>query len=177
GYYATLSWLPALLKDHQMASAQAGWMLSFSAFPGMAAALATPLLAKRVPERLLVGGVVGFCGAAYLGLVLAPVSLAYLWMVLLGVGQGLGINLALGFIIARAPDSGLAAQLSTMAQAVGYLLAAAGPFLLGALHQLSGEWTLPLIALGVVLVPLGICGLGASRERFVAEDRADSARC
>jgi CP family cyanate transporter-like MFS transporter len=34
-----------------------------------------------------------------------------------------------------------------MAQSAGYLLAAAGPFMFGALHALSGSWTLSLIAL------------------------------
>jgi CP family cyanate transporter-like MFS transporter len=34
-----------------------------------------------------------------------------------------------------------------MAQSAGYLIAAAGPFLFGALHALSGSWTLSLIAL------------------------------
>jgi CP family cyanate transporter-like MFS transporter len=42
-----------------------------------------------------------------------------------------------------------------MAQSAGYLLAAAGPFLFGALHAVSGDWTLSLLVLlvsGVALI-------------------------
>ncbi|WP_285773141.1 hypothetical protein [Microtetraspora sp. NBRC 13810] len=45
----------------------------------------------------------------------------YLWMILLGLGQGAAISLAMLFIVLRAADSRHAAQLSSMAQGVGYL--------------------------------------------------------
>ena len=41
-----------------------------------------------------------------------------------------------------------------MAQTGGYLIAAAGPLLAGALHDLSGGWTVTLLFLIVVLAPL-----------------------
>ena len=37
-----------------------------------------------------------------------------------------------------------------MAQSVGYLIASAGPFAMGALHGIIGSWTLPLVVLLVV---------------------------
>jgi CP family cyanate transporter-like MFS transporter len=43
--------------------------------------------------------------------------------------------------------------LSTLAQSVGYLVAAAGPFGLGLLQGVLGSWTVPLVILvGVTLV-------------------------
>ncbi|GLW05236.1 hypothetical protein Misp01_03660 [Microtetraspora sp. NBRC 13810] len=42
-------------------------------------------------------------------------------MILLGLGQGAAISLAMLFIVLRAADSRHAAQLSSMAQGVGYL--------------------------------------------------------
>jgi CP family cyanate transporter-like MFS transporter len=171
GYYAMLNWLPTILEDHGMAAGRAGWMLSFSAFPGMAAALATPLLGHRLRPQVLVVAGVASCAAGYAGLIVAPMSGTYGWMVLLGVGQGIAISLALGYIVARAPDSRHAAELSTMAQGVGYLIACTGPFLLGALHSATGGWTVPLVLLLAVLVPLLVAGLGACRARHVL-DRA-----
>ncbi len=167
-YYATLTWLPTLFEDHHMPAAQAGWMLSFSSFPAIAAALATPALDRRSrrPATMIVVCVVT-CAIGYLGLIVAPVPLVYLWMVNLGVGQGIGISLALGYIVARAPDSHHTAHLSTMAQSVGYLIACLGPLTLGALHDLTSGWTVPFAVLALILVPLFFVGLGASRDRLV----------
>lgn len=168
GYYATLSWLPTLFETHHLSSTQAGWLLSFSSFPGMAAALLTPALARRLPRSaLLVTASVTLSAAAYVGLLTAPVGGRYVWMLLLGFGQGVAISLALGYIVARAPDSHHAAHLSTMAQGVGYLIACTGPFLVGAIHGLTGGWRVPLLLLLAVLVPLLVAGLGASRPRHV----------
>lgn len=169
GFYATLSWLPTLFEDHHMHAARAGWMLSYSTFPGMAGALLAPLLARRRGPAPVVVGSAACYAVAYAGLIADPVPLAYLWATVLGFAQGLALNLALGFIVARARDSHQAAHLSTMAQGVGYLLASAGPFLLGALHDLTGGWTVPLLMLVAVMVPFLACGLGAGRNRYVLE--------
>lgn len=168
GYYATLTWLPTLLEDHHMAASHAGWMLSFSSFPAIAASLTTPTLARRSRHpSSMVALCVTLCAIGYLGLIVAPVSLAYLWMVALGLGQGVGFGLALGYMVARAPDSHHTAQLSMMAQSVGYLIACIGPLALGAIHDLTSGWTVPMLTLTLVLVPLLLTGLGASRDRQV----------
>jgi hypothetical protein len=54
-----------------------------------------------------------------------------------------------------------------MAQGVGYVLAAAGPLALGAIHDATGSWTAPIITLLVMLVPLALAGIGAARNRHV----------
>lgn len=169
GYYSALAWIPTLLEAHGMSASQAGWMLSYSSFPGVAAALATPILiqGRAGSARVLVVTAVVLCACGYLTLATTPVSLPYLWLTVLGIGQGMSLGLALSFIVARAPDVHHTAHLSTMAQSVGYLIASVGPFGLGALHDLSGGWTVPMLALIVVLVPLLIAGLGASRDRHV----------
>ena len=40
-----------------------------------------------------------------------------------------------------------------MAQTVGYLVAAAGPLVVGILREASGGWTVPLVFLLAMLVP------------------------
>jgi MFS transporter, CP family, cyanate transporter len=107
------------------------------------------------------------CAAGYLGLIVDPVKLSYVWMAVLGAGQGAMVSLALSYIALRSPDPRHTAQLSTMAQGAGYLIASVGPFGLGALHDLTGSWTLPMLALTVLLIPQLLAGLAASRERHV----------
>lgn len=173
GYYSGVTWIPTLLQDHGMSAGQAGWMLSYSSFPGLAMALITPLAVRGRPRRAA-GAVVATvvaCGIGYLGLIAAPVSLAYLWLTILGLGQGMAISLALGFIVARAPDVHHTAHLSTMAQSAGYLIASVGPVGIGVLHDVTGGWTVPMLTLTVILIPLLIAGLGASRDRHILDKR------
>jgi CP family cyanate transporter-like MFS transporter len=169
-FYTTLSWLPAILEDHGMSQGAAGWILSYSFFPAMAASFATPVIQRRIKwQPLLVIALVALWGSAYVGLMIGPTDAPYLWGTLLGIGQGVSLALALGFIVARAPDPHLTAHLSTMAQGVGYLIAAAGPFLVGALHALTDGWTVPLLLLIANLIPLTIVGLVACRDGHVLE--------
>jgi MFS transporter, CP family, cyanate transporter len=176
GYYVTLTWLPTLLQDHGMDAHSAGWMLSFSAFPGIAAALVSPALARRVRPTWVPIVISVLCyAAAYGGLAVAPVHAPYLWMTLLGLGQGASISLSLSYIAWRSPDARHTAQVSTMAQGFGYLTASLGPIGIGAIHTVSGNWTVPLTVLAALLVPQLIAGALASRERLVLAPREASA--
>lgn len=168
GYYSMLTWVPTIFTDHHMPAAQAGWMLSFSSFPGVVAALATPLLERRMRHRfVMVIAVVVLCATGYTGMAADPVPLAYLWMTALGLGQGAAVTLALGYIVARSPDTAHTGQLSTMAQGTGYIVACLGPFGVGILHAATGGWMVPALALAAVLAVELIAGIQASRDRHV----------
>jgi CP family cyanate transporter-like MFS transporter len=168
GFYATLSWLPTIARAHGVSATHAGWLLSLASFAGMLGALSAPSFERRL-RRPAVAVVVSvlLSGAGYTGLLVAPGSAIIVWCLLFGAGQGAPLALALGYIVARAPDSHHAAQLSTMAQSVGYLIAATAPFAMGALHDATGGWTLPMVMLLVSLVPMLLTGLVASQDRHV----------
>jgi CP family cyanate transporter-like MFS transporter len=149
----------------------AGWMLSFSAFPGILASLVTPVVPQRVrPTWLPVAVAVALTGVAYLGFGVMPLAGSYLWMTMLGLGQGASISLSLTYIVWRSPDTHHTGQLSTMSQGFGYLLAGLGPLGIGAAHSLTGSWTVPLSILGLLLlVQLGF-GTWASRPVHVGRE-------
>ncbi len=172
GFYGTLSWLPTIARSHGLSATHAGLLLSLASFAGMFGALAAPWFERRVARgATAVGLTVTACAVGYGGLLLYPGPLLDLWCLLFGVGQGAQLALALGYIVARAPDSHHAAQLSTMAQSVGYLIASAGPFAMGALHAATGSWTLPVALLLLSLVAVLGAGLIASQDRHVLEPR------
>ena len=169
-YYAILTWVPSLLRDHGVSAHQAGWLLAFSNFPSILASLVTPALARRCrPTWLPIAVVVALCGLGFLALAVAPVALAYPAMVVLGLGQGAGLTLALCTIVWRSPDAKHTGHVSTMAQGFGYLFGGLGPLAFGLLHTLTGGWNVPLLALGLLLVVQMIVGVAASRERYVLE--------
>lgn len=51
-----------------------------------------------------------------------------------------------------------------MAQCVGYLMAAAGPLLLGQLHDWTGGWTAPLLITAAISVAGAFTGMLAGRN-------------
>jgi CP family cyanate transporter-like MFS transporter len=132
------------------------------------ASLLLPVVAARVRDQRALALVPPlFWAAGLLGVLLAPRSATVLWMVLLALGQGSGIALVLTLIVLRSPDAGRAASLSGMAQGAGYALAAAGPLVLGAVHQATGSWHDPLLLMLAFAAVLLVSGVGAAAPRFV----------
>jgi MFS transporter, CP family, cyanate transporter len=175
-YYVTLTWLPEILQAEGMGAARAGWMLGLSQAVAIVTMFLAPMIAGRRPsQRGVVVVAVGTSGVGALGLLVAGSTASTLWVVLLGLGQGASFSLALTFFALRSPDPGHAAALSGMAQSVGYLLAAGGPFLFGVLRDVTGAWKVPLLLLLTVTVCLLITGIGAARDAHVGISVPDQA--
>jgi CP family cyanate transporter-like MFS transporter len=83
------------------------------------------------------------------------------------MGSGASIALALTLMVLRAPDADHTAELSGMAQTVGYLVGGLGPLAVGALHDATGGWRTPIAALLLLHLPLLAAGLVAGRPRMV----------
>jgi MFS transporter, CP family, cyanate transporter len=164
-FYSLLSWLPDLLRDAGLSSAKAGAMLSIAMLLGLPTSLAVPeLLARARDERWLALFPPVLYSAGFAGLLAAPATLTPLWMALLGLGQGAGISVALAYVVQRSPDAAHAAALSGMAQGVGYVIAAAGPIGIGAVHDLTGGWRDPILVLLAVTAGLAACSLPLARR-------------
>ncbi|MGW7413235.1 CynX/NimT family MFS transporter [Streptomyces sp. NPDC054863] len=166
--YVLIAWMPTIFTDHGMSRSTAGVIFAFNNLIQVAGAFAVPLLAGRMrSQRPLVALVASLVAAGYVGLMVAPVSGAWLWSAILGVGQGGAVGLALTLIVLRSGDAATAARLSGMAQTIGYLLAAVGPLAAGAVYQTTGSWTVPIaLMLGVCAAAL-VVGLFAARDRKV----------
>ncbi|MFE1762856.1 CynX/NimT family MFS transporter [Streptomyces angustmyceticus] len=166
--YVTIAWMPTIFTDHGMGKGEAGLVFAFSTLVQMVGSFIVPMLAGRMRrQRLLAVAVSGLMACGVVGLLLAPVAGAWLWATLLGVGQGGALGLALTMMVLRSGDAHTAARLSGMAQTGGYLLAAAGPLVLGAVHQATHGWTVPLVLLIAVCVGLSLVGMGAGRDQRI----------
>lgn len=163
--YTVVTWLPTILTDHGMDSSTAGVVFAFNNLVQVVSAFLVPLAAGRMSsQRSLVTLLVLLNAGGFVGLILDPVSGAWLWAVLLGLAQGGSFGLALTMLVLRAGNAGVAARLSGMAQTIGYLIAALGPVGAGALRQLTGGWTLPLAILLATCGLALVAGLGAGRD-------------
>jgi CP family cyanate transporter-like MFS transporter len=174
GFYATLAWLPSIFRSHGASDAHAGLLLSLSMVVGLSTALATPALATRLrDQRLLVIGCCVLTAAGFAGILLAPMSAPYLWVALLGLGENASFPLALMLIVLRGGNVASTEGLSTMAQSLGYVLAALFPLTVGAIHAATGSWTPALILLLVLVLPQLLVGLPAGADRRVSPSAPD----
>ena len=165
GFYATLAWLPSVFHSHGISTTRAGVLLSLSLLVGLIPALTVPSMAARARDQRLFALAFVTCAAAgWIGIILAPTTVPYLWVVLLGLGQNASFPLALTLIVLRGGTVTSTAGLSTLVQTVGYLVGAAGPLVIGVLHDVSGSWTPALIVLLALLVPQLLVGVAAGRD-------------
>jgi len=163
-YYAALSWLPTIFQDRGASAVTAGNLLALMGVGNLATSLIVPVLAHRRPGQrgLVVPSLIG-TAAGLAGSLWAPLGSAPFWVLVLGVSQGSCLGLAIFFMLARAPDAGVAASLSAFAQSVGYLVASAGPLEVGLLHSATGSWNLPMVLLLVLCAAELAAGLLAGR--------------
>ena len=80
--------------------------------------------------------------------------------------------LILTLLALRARTSEGVAALSAFTQCAGYLIATAGPVLIGALHDLTDSWTVPLAVTATTAAVMGLLGLRVARPRFLEDELA-----
>jgi len=171
--YCTFGWLVPILRDRGLDPVTAGLVVSVSVLCQVIASLLAPSIAIWGRDQRLcnvLAMVVTLIGL--LGLLFTPLSLIWPWAILLGIGQGSSIAIALTIIVLRSSDAHVAAQLSSMAQSVGYTLAACGPLLVGPLHSLTGDWRAVGVMYVVLSVSAALAGIGAGRNLLVGTKRA-----
>jgi CP family cyanate transporter-like MFS transporter len=163
GFYVVITWLPQVFQDNGVSAESAGWLLFGFQAVAVLTSLAVPVVLRWARDQRAVAVVSSaVLLAGYLGLVVAP-AWALLWSIVLGLGGGACLVLALAFLGLRAPDPAAAGALSAMAQSIGYLLAAVGPVIFGWLHTVSAGWRAPLILLCCVAAGQVIIAMVAGR--------------
>ena len=168
-FYALVAWLPELLQDSGVSAGRAGALMGVMQAVSLAATIAVPILAGRArDQRAIVLASTALGTLSCVGLLIAPGDFALVWTAGIGLAGGATISLALALFALRTRDGTDAAALSGMAQSIGYGLAAVGPFALGALHDATDGWDLPVIVFIVDWLLIGVAGLAAGRARIIS---------
>ncbi|TXK76718.1 MFS transporter [Paenibacillus sp. N3.4] len=167
-FYVVVSWLPDILKNQGTSPDSAGWTLSIMQLALLPVTFIVPILAGRMKNQVvLVILTVTFFFIGISGLLFGNHTLTVLWAVSIGIGSGCSFSLAMMMFGLRTTNPHDAAELSGMAQSVGYLLAAVGPTLFGYLHDATNGWKIPLIVLLVMTVLMLIFGVASGRDRCI----------
>ncbi|CAN7301470.1 MFS transporter [Trinickia sp. LjRoot230] len=166
--YIVFGWLPTVLRSRGMGAVDAGFMLSLSVVTQAVASLLLPfVLARARDQRAVNVSALLLAGVSLMGCFFGPLSTVWIWALLLGAAQGASFTLALTVIGLRSYDSHVAAQLSSMAQGVGYLLASCGPFIAGSLLHATGSlYSLAALCVGICVVSAWF-GYAAGRPEHV----------
>jgi len=104
--------------------------------------------------------------AGFVGLVFLHGPAVVLCSVLIGIGTA-AFPVALTLIALRSRTALATTSLSAFAQSIGYLVASLGPLGFGALYEITGNWTAPLLALAAAAVAQTIFGVLAVRAGSV----------
>jgi CP family cyanate transporter-like MFS transporter len=170
-FYSIAAWLPTLLANAGVPVGEGGLLLAVCNAVGAAGALLAPAAAGRMrTQRPLVAVVLVAFAVGLSGLLVSPASGTFFWVAVFGLAQGGGFALALTLIVLRSATPLVAARLGGVAQCVGYLVAATGPVLLGAVHDATDGWHWPVMLLLIALVPMAWAGWGASRDAVLGAD-------
>jgi CP family cyanate transporter-like MFS transporter len=167
--YSVFGWFAEVYRDAGFSATTAGLLLGVITAVSIPLSFVLPAWAARMERQTwLVLGLMLCYPVGYVGLVVAPVAGAWLWAVVVGVAASV-FPVVLTMIGLRSRTSEGTAALSGFTQSVGYLIAAVGPFGMGALFDLTGGWTVPLWALTALVVPQLVTGLMAARPAYLED--------
>jgi CP family cyanate transporter-like MFS transporter len=170
--YIIFGWFAKFMHAHGVGSGAAGWMVALLSAISIPVSMVTPSIAPRHHRMVII--TLSLCYlVAYLGLAVAPVGGAWVWMVFTGIGGGM-FPLALTMIGLRARSAETTAALSAFVQGIGYLVAGTGPLLFGVLYGATGSWAPSLSLLFVALALAFAAGWQSSRPRLVDDELATS---
>lgn len=166
-FYALVDWYPSYAMSKGISEAQTGFHMLVYQVVAVSTNLGCATLMRRLRDQKLLGFV---CGLALVigtaGLLVAP-GIALVWLICAGLGAGIAMVTSLSLFALRTRDHQQAASLSGMAQFVGYLGAAAGPLLVGILHDVTNGWSAPLAFLVLISVAVAIFATLAGRHRNI----------
>ncbi len=164
-FYVSLTWLPTVEQELGVDPVAAGWHMFVLQVAGVVGNLVAPALMRIGSDQrtaAVLPALMHLLGLA--GILFAPGGVL-IWVAILGLGTGSSFVVALSLVAVRARDVTTAGRLSSMAQAVGYAIAALLLFLAGPVQAHDSLAVLGVIAAGA----LGVLVFGslAGRRRLL----------
>lgn len=168
-FYCITAWLPTILQTKGMSlegAANAATALQLLSLP---TTLLVPILAGRISIRALSTLMNGCYVLGALLFYFADPAGLLIWaaITLLAVGLGTGFSACIFLFSLKTHTAQQAAALSGFAQCIGYILAAIGPVLMGALFDWRGTWDLPMLFCFGILLVMSCCAFFSSNREYI----------
>lgn len=165
-FYGISHWLANAYVEHGWSEHRAGWLLTVFQAATVPSGLLMPWLADRVGSRRLYMVAAALLMAGTLAGVIEAPGAGWLWVILLGWGNGtlFGMVMTLPLDVSDKPaEAGAAAA---MMLGAGYSVAAILPFTLGAVRDATGSFTDALWVLAGISVLAAAACTTLTRERL-----------
>jgi CP family cyanate transporter-like MFS transporter len=167
--YSIFGWFAQLWRDNGYGAGESGLLVGIVAGVSIPLSLVLPAAAaRRTDQRAMILSVLSCYLVGYALLLVDAHAFAVPAALLVGVGCCVfPIVLTLIGLRAHTPDG--TAALSGFTQSLGYLIAAVGPFVVGAIYDATGQWTAPLWLLTLLVFPLLAVGAYAGRPAYLED--------
>lgn len=167
-FFTVISWIPEILETKGLNAIEGGWMLSLLQLSMLPVTFIVPILAGRFSkQQILVWISFLLLVVGLMGILFGVSFLIPLWIIMIGIGIGMAFSLAMMFFSLRTKNIQETAELSGMAQSLGYLLAAIGPILFGWLHDITYHWAVPMLMLIFISGIILITGVNSGKNVYV----------
>jgi len=171
-FYVMIAWFPSMMSDLQgISAARSGVILFIYQIVVLGSVMLTPVLMHRMRDQRAIGSALSaMILLGFVGLYFDPAH-ALGWMIVMGMGAGGALVLAITLFSLRVETAAQSVALSGMAQAVGYLMAAVVPIFIGLVHDLTGQWAVALLLMIALSALQLIMGYLAGRPLKIGEAR------
>ncbi|WP_059105746.1 CynX/NimT family MFS transporter [Shouchella shacheensis] len=167
--YSLFTWLPDILLEKGFNQEDAGWLIALFQVGLIPTTFVVPIIASKLSHQRVLAFVSGlFFFFGLLGIALISSQLIIVFLLLTGIGAGTTFSLAMMFFVLRTSTVTESSQLSSMAQSIGYALAALGPIFLGVIAEQFHGWTVSLVILMFVSLLIAFFGTIAGRNETVS---------
>lgn len=169
-FYSTVSWLPQIVAKAGVSATEAGGWLGLMQLVMIPTNLLIPIYAARLKQQHWIGSMCGVALILSVLLLMSPWRSCYFPAVLLlGLGISGAFCLSMMFFSLRSSSVTEGVLLSGMAQTCGYLFAAMGPVLMGALHDMMHSWFPALCLMFIAAVVITVSGWNAGKDRKLSD--------
>lgn len=149
-FTAMITWVASLYRDHGWSDARAGVTTASISLVTVPAALLLPRRSDGADRRPWLIGVALTMAVGTVGIALAPVAIPWVWLVIFGIGTGAIFPLCIALPLDLTHNPHDTARLTAWMLGLGYVASAASPTVVGGLRDLTGDFVVPMLALGVV---------------------------
>lgn len=159
-FYAMVAWTAAMFQEHGLSATAAGLLLGCFTASFMVASMVVGSLSRALDRRRWLLGCSVLSVAGLLAIAVAPLAAPMASVALTAFGLGGAFTLAMTLPLDNTRNASETNAWTAFTLTVGYLIAATGPLLVGALRDASGDFHSAMGLLVGVAVAMGVVAVG-----------------
>lgn len=169
-FYTLVAWLPTMAIAAGISANTASLLAGLFQLASVPTSFLMPILAVRTHNRtrlIVIAAVATLVGIVALMIPIHSVIYFAIINIILGLATAATFSLTMTMLGLKTKTPEQTRNLSGMAQSIGYLIAAVGPVLTGALQNMTHSWlTSDLFMLAVIII-FTICGIICEKREFI----------